>query len=291
MPAANWNDIRYLLAISRGSTLAVAARQLGVDDTTVARRLAALQTAHGTRLYQRLADGRLHLTDAGERAALRAEAIEREIGRMHAEISGADSEIAGTVRLTSVPIVVNRMLVPAARQLLTRHPALRLELVADARDYSLTRREADLALRLARPKTGGTRVKARRVGLLRYGVYVAAGCPRRDARRQPWITYDETMAHLPQARWMAAALGGHSGMLAHIRVNDAETALEAVVAGLGRSLLPRLAADCDARLRRVSVGGREPVLTREVWLLVHAELARLARITAVADWIDATMPR
>lgn len=149
----NWNDLRYVLAISRGGTLAAAARLLGVDDTTVARRLAAMQEATGTRLYQRLRDGTLQLTTAGKRIALHAEKIEREIGALDGALKSADDAVSGIVRITSVPIIVNHILVPAADSLLQRHPKLRLELVADPKDLSLTRRETDLALRLARPKT------------------------------------------------------------------------------------------------------------------------------------------
>ena len=290
MQTANWNDLRYVLAVSRGRTLAAAARLLGVDSTTVARRLSVAQETLGTRLYQRLADGTLRLTVAGERAALHAERIEREIAAVGTALAGVGSAISGTVRVTSVPIVVNHILVPAAPALLERHPGLQLEFVADARDLSLTRREADLALRLARPKTGGTRVIARRVGALRYDVY-AARHSARDARRLPWITYDEGMNHLPQARWIAAAADRNDEAIAAVHVNDSEGVLEAVIAGLGRSLLPCVVADRDSRLRKLGARHGPPALTRELWLLAHSELRRLGRIEAVVDWIERVAPR
>lgn len=290
MPAENRNDLRYVLAVSRGQTLAAAGKLLGVDDTTVARRLAALERAKGARFCHRLPNGKLQLTAAGEAAALRAEAIEREVGLLDAEISGADRQVSGAVRLTSVPIVTNRVLAPAVRILLQRHPALRLELVADPRDLSLTRREADVALRLARPKTGGTRVKARRVGLLHYAPYASAAIPWREANTLPWIAYDDAMDHLPQARWIAKAIGEKGGEMARLRVHDAETALEAVIAGIGRSLLPTLVAEGDVRLRRIGHQSRAPVLTRELWLLVHSELAALGRIEAVVQWVEEVLP-
>jgi DNA-binding transcriptional LysR family regulator len=222
MQMLNWNDLRYVLAVSRGGTLRAAARLLGVDDTTVARRLVAMQETIGTRLYQRLVDGTLRLTASGERAALHAERIEREVGALAVELAGADDVVSGTVRMTSVPIVVNHILVPAAPILLKRHPKLELEFVADARDLSLTRRETDLALRLARPKTGGTKVVARRVGTVRYDVYASASCPARDAKTLPWVTYDEAMAHLPQARWIAATAVRDHQRIAAVRLNDAK---------------------------------------------------------------------
>ena len=199
--------------------------------------------------------------------------------------------VAGTVRITSVPIIINHVLVPASRILLKRHPQLQLELIAEARDLSLTRREADLALRLARPKTGGIRVVARRVGTLRYEVYGPAACSAAEAKTLPWITYDEAMADLPQARWIAAAAAGNDGKIAAVRVNDAEAVLEAVIAGLGRSLLPCVVADGDVRLRRLGARGRPPALNRELWLLAHSEMKTLGRIEAVSDWIKQTVPR
>ena len=291
MQMLNWNDLRYVLAISRGRTLAAAARLLSVDGTTVARRLAAAQEMIGTRLYQRLTDGTLQLTTSGQRAALHAERMEREVSALDVALAGADDVVSGTVRVTAVPIIVNHILVPAAQILLKRHSKLQLEFVADARDLSLTRREADLALRLARPRTGGTKVTARRVGTVRYDVYASASCSVRDAKMLPWITYDEAMAHLPQARWIAATAARSHQSIAALHVNDAEALLEAVIAGLGRSLLPCVVADGDSRLRRIGAKQGSPVLSRELWLLTHSELRRLGRIEAVVKWIEQVAPR
>jgi DNA-binding transcriptional LysR family regulator len=229
------------------------------------------------------------MTPSGERAALHAERIEREVGLLGSALAGAPGAVIGTVRVTSVPIIVNRVLVPAAQDFLKQHPQLRLELVADAKDLSLTRREADLALRLGRPKTGGTRVTARRVGAVRYEVYACASYSAGEANKLPWITYDEGMAHLPQARWIASA--AHEEDIACVRVNDAEGVLAAVIAGLGRSLLPCVVADGDPRLIRVGAKRRVPALSRELWLLAHSELRTLGRIEAVVAWIEQIVPR
>jgi DNA-binding transcriptional LysR family regulator len=217
--------------------------------------------------------------------------MEREISALGHALSGADDTVSGTVRVTSVPIIVNRVLVPAAQTLLNHHPELQLELVGDARDLSLTRREADLALRLARPKTGGIKVTARRIGTLHYDVYTCASCSARDAKMLPWVTYDEAMAHLPQARWIATTAVRNEERIAALHVNDAEAVLEAVIAGVGRSLLPCVVADRDSRLRRRGGRRRRPALSRELWLLTHSELRRLGRIEAVVEWIEKIVPR
>jgi DNA-binding transcriptional LysR family regulator len=291
MQNLNWQDLRYVLAISRGRTFTAAARLLGVDDTTVARRLAVLQRAIGAHLYQRLPHGSLQLTEAGERAALHAERVEREISHLDARLSGGDNIVAGTVRVTSVPILINHLLVPAASRLLEQHPALKLELISDPRDFSLTRREADLALRLARPRTGGTKLTARRIGRLHYSAYATAACSKREAAALPWITYDEAMAHLPQARWIAEITGDNRGKLAAIAVSDGETILSTVRCGLGRSLLPCIIADADRRLRRLDPPQQAPVITRELWLLAHTEFRNLSRMEAVVEWIEKIVPR
>jgi DNA-binding transcriptional LysR family regulator len=99
------------------------------------------------------------------------------------------------------------------------------------------------------------------------------------------------MAHLPQARWIAANAARNDERIATVHVNDAEAMLEAVSAGLGRSLLPCIVADGDSRLRRINAMRRVPVLARELWLLVHSELRKLDRIEAVVNWIEQIVPR
>lgn len=280
----NWNDLRYLLAVARAGTLAAAARDLGVDDTTVARRLRALEEALGSRLTERGGDGRLRPSGAGRRALEGAEAVERELARLAAALNEAAPEAAGTVRLTSVPLLVDRLLVPALPGLLSAHPGLRVELVAEPADLSLTRRQADMALRLARPRAGGRQVAARRIGRLGYGLYAAAAAG--PAEELPWLTYDEAWAHLPQARWLAARLARAGGRLAPLAVSDGGALLEATAAGLGRALLPCLVAERDPRLRRLPDPAGEPLPQRELWLLLHAELRSLPRTAAVAAWLE-----
>jgi DNA-binding transcriptional LysR family regulator len=113
----------------------------------------------------------------------------------------------------------------------------------------------------------------------------------RDVKMLPWVNYDEAMAHLPQARWMAVTAARSNQRIAAVRVNDAEALLEAVLAGLGRSLLPCVIADRDSRLRRLGPRDGAPVLSRELWLLTHSDLRRLGRIEAVVNWIEQIAPR
>jgi DNA-binding transcriptional LysR family regulator len=285
----NWNDLRYLLAVKRGQTLAAAARQLGVDDTTVSRRLAALQSAFGAQLFQRHSGGTLALTPIGDAMADCAAIMERQFNQIGGIVRADRDPGVGTVRLTSVPIVVNRILVPAAEALLDRHPRLQLELIPDSRNLSLTRREVDLAIRIGRPIAGGSTVKARRIATLNYFAYMSATYQPREATRLAWITYDEAMSRLPQAQWMARAAKGRRGAVSGLRVHDAETALEAVLAGLGKTLLPSVIGDRDRRLQRIDLHEQQQRPAREVWLLAHSNQLKFGRIAAAVAWVEDAM--
>lgn len=289
MQPLDWNDLRYVLALTRAGSYAAAAQRLAVDPTTIARRLRSVEAALEVRLFERGADGQMRPTQAGEVAAKRAEAMETEAGRLVEAVKGADTVASGTVRVTAVPILVNRVLVPTAGELTALHPQLRLELVAESRGLSLPHREADIALRLARPgDDAGKRVLARRIGTLTYAAY-ASTAKGVDHVNLPWLTYEDGMAHLPQAGWIAEAARKGAGTAA-IAMNDAEGILQAVKAGLGRSLLPCIVADQMPDLVRLPIGDTAPPW-REMWLLTHPDLRHLTRITVVLDWMEKVIER
>jgi DNA-binding transcriptional LysR family regulator len=178
---------------------------------------------------------------------------------------------------------MNRLIIPRLGGLMAQHPRLELETVAESGNLSLSRRETDLAIRFARPQKGiGL---CRRLGDLSYSVYKSIGSGATTPETPPeaqWITYEETHAHLPQARWISKNV--ENSTIGQLRVNDAESVLEAVKSGLGLALLPDLIASNEAGLQRVTDG--PAVLSREVWLLVHPDMRQLPRVQAVIDWLD-----
>ncbi len=272
----DWNALQLMLAVARAGTLSAASRRLSIDQTTVSRRLKALEADLGTALFSRI-DGRLVPTEAGERAIAAAESMESSAGKLQESLSGSLQSCEGSVRLTAVPILMNRLLIPNLKPLLEKHPKLRLETIAETGNLSLSRRETDLALRFARPqKDAGL---CRRLADLSYALYRTAA---HQVTSDTLITFEETHAHLPQARWMARQ--AERGGIGQLRVNDAESALAAVHAGLGQSLLPEIIAAKDRSLKRVTEG--PALLSREVWLLVHPEVRQLPRVQAVIDWLE-----
>ena len=278
MPEYNWNDLKYILAVSRTGSYAAAGRKLDVNERTVSRRIDALEACLQARLFDRGETGLL-LTAAGEQAVATAEQLESSSQALSRQIGGADHVASGRVRLTAVPMLINRLLLPSLRPLTERHASLEIELIAEARDLSLTRREADLALRLARPERE-TQLLTRRLGHLDYAIYTATGL---DPATVAWVGYDDGMRHLPQARWITGQIQATGEERAPVAVNDIEGILASLHAGLGKSLLPTRVGDAEPGLVRV---GNRSCLRREIWMLVHPELRRLARIRVLIDWLE-----
>jgi DNA-binding transcriptional LysR family regulator len=278
LPDIDWDDLRYVLAVARARAIAPASRMMRVNVTTVARRILRIEAALGSKLFERR-DGYLRPTEMAAHVIEGAEHIEAEAKAVVEKASGADVAASGRVRITSIPLIASRLLLPGVRALSGDHPELLVELIADPRNLSIMQRDADIALRLARPDRDQSAV-ARRLASLSYAVYA----PKRSkASRLPWITYEEGMSHLPHVAWLERTIKSSRGAPALI-VNDSEIALHAINHGYGKSLLPCLIADREPGLRRVS--GGTPVLQRELWLLVNPSLRHLARIMAVVTWIE-----
>lgn len=271
----NWDDVRVMLAVAEAGTLSAAARRLGVNQTTVARRLAAVERALETVLFTRI-DGRLVPTAAGEAAVTRAEAMAREAEALRAAVGGGDARPAGIVRLTATESVAAHFLLPRLPAFRARWPGITLEIVTGHETLNLTRREADMALRLARPADVGA--VARRLGGIAMALYGAVGDARALPRRE-WVGYDDTLAHLPEARWAEAARADAPVVL---RTGSIAALVEAVARGVGIGVLPCWIADADDRLVRLAT---EPAAVREVWLVTHAALRDQARMRAVAGWL------
>lgn len=285
MQGMNWNDLRYLLALYRGGTLRRASQTLRTSETTVARRIRVLEEQLGTSLFLRNGLGQYEPTDATLRILPHAEVVEGQSLALQDSLSQTAGQITGRVRMSSVPIIVNRILVPGLAALQTRHPQLSVDLVPAANNLDLSKREADLALRFARPTKGGLRTKAQKLGALTFGIYGPREVPPDHADGLDWITYDAAFSDLPQARWLERAVSGAMAREASVQVADAETALSAVAHGLGKTLLPDAAAKGDPRVQRLPASGDAALPVRDVWLLSHADQEARASVAAAKEWL------
>lgn len=276
----DWEHLKTLLALARGGTLSGAARSLGVDQSTVARRLAAMEERLGVRLIDRSGDG-TPLTTAGETALAAARAMEAEALSVERQLAGQDTSPVGTVRLTTLEMIASRVIAPALPDLAALHPGLVLEIIVDNRTLDLTRRDADLSLRLGRPSEGS--LKGKRVAALSYGLYGTAGrdwdWPANPSLAgRPLIAPDSSIATIPEARWLAEA-GAEAEIVA--RLGSLNGQIAACRAGLGIACMPQVFADQEPGLVRLTAID----VTRELWLVLHSDLAEARRVRVVADWL------
>jgi DNA-binding transcriptional LysR family regulator len=282
----NWQDLRVFLSILRARSLTAAAKRLGVNQSTVSRRLHSLEEMVGERLLDRAPSG-YRLTAAGEQVLPAAERLEADALAMERTLSGLHVQAEGTVRVTATEGIGAFLVAPALPELHRAHPRIEVELVLDHRTLSLSRREADLALRLSRPEQPG--LVARLLGRIAYELYAAPryleerGRPAAsgDLSGHDVLGFDETLTTIPESRWLT-----HHGRKATLvlRSNSGVALLQATLAGLGMALLPCYLADAAGLVR---VLPRSIGLRRELWLAVHADLQHTARIRAVIEFLVA----
>ena len=270
----NWDDLKYLLAVARGGTFSAAATALAVNQTTVTRRIDGLTLAVGAPLFDRR-DNRLIPTDLCHRLITHAERVEAEMADAARITSDHAQNPGGTVRLTTVEGLMTGLLASHLAAFRTGNPAIELELVTGDSNLSLTRREADIALRLARPDGG--QALTRKLCDLGMALYAA-----RSGARDTWLGYDESHGHLPEARWLESARGSEP---LEIRSNSLRLLHQACADGLGRTILPCYSADQDPGLTRLETDPAVPV-TRELWLLVHPTARASLAVSRVIDWIN-----
>jgi DNA-binding transcriptional LysR family regulator len=271
-------DLPLVLALSRARTLAGAAEGLGVDLSTVFRRLNSLEKRLRVRLFDRGPRG-YQLTSAGQRAASAAERVETELLALDREISGRDQQLSGVVRVTASETFAYGVLPRLFAQFREQHPRIQIVLTIDNRTLDLSRREADVALRVRRPTDAS--LFGRKLTSIAWAFYGATGTGtlKRDGRgfnfaRHTVIGWDEP-ARIVANDWISANVpADRIGYRSNSLVNQLLT----VRAGIGIALLPCYLGDRAAGVRRVS--GVLPDLTSELWIVTHQDLKDTARIRA-----------
>jgi len=282
----NWDDLRYFLAVRRDKTLARAARSLRINATTVGRRLVALEERVGARLFDRTPDGYV-LTQAGHELLPAAERMEAEALAIERQVSGADERLSGSLRLSTTEMLGTRFIAPFLARFSELHPDIRIELSCSNVPANLGRREADIALRLARPREENLVVKRlAEVDLSLYasrGYLASAGRPPRPERSLSGhrvILFAASRAFAVENDWLEARLSGAQIVM---RSDSVSSIMSAVVSDLGIALLPRVVADAEPRLIRIATkGAPEP---RVIWQAVHRDLARAPRVRVLLDFL------
>ena len=276
--ALDWDGLRYFRAVASLGTLSAAARDLRVQHTTVARRLDVLEATLGARLFLRNPRG-YTLTRVGQALLESVQAMHAQVEQVARLADGQDIEMSGAVRVATADALAKHLVLPALSRLVQSNAALGLEVVSDTRQHDLSRREADVALRIG--ASSDTQLVGRKLAALGFGLYSARERPKKlDLREACYVTFDEAVGKLPHETWLAQHAPEARVVL---RSNRQETLIEAVRLGLGQGLLPCLVADADPALHRWL--GPSDVFSRDLWLLVHPDLQGSRRVRAVMDAI------
>jgi DNA-binding transcriptional LysR family regulator len=276
-----WSDLKIFLAVAREGTLGAAARKLGQSQPTMGRRLRALERSVGQTLFQRTGDGFV-LTDEGAAVLGHAERMEEEALAFARRLAGQDQQLDGMLRISASDWFGAHMLTPVLAAFAIAQPGVVVELLTDARLYSLPRREADMVFRI-RP-FDEPEVISRRLMHIDYGVYAKTGSDHRprpgDGRGIPLITMDTAFGGMPDAIWLKRILPN-----AHIisRSNNRDVQARLCAAGTGVAVLPRPLGDAFPGVERIDLG--EPPPVRDTHVGYHRDLKRLARLRALLDLV------
>ncbi|MDQ0561770.1 DNA-binding transcriptional LysR family regulator [Rhizobium mesoamericanum] len=272
----DWESLRYFAALARSGTLLGAARALGVEHATVARRVAGLEEQMAVKLVDRRGR-RIVLTPEGERVAKMAERMEQEAQAVERLGLAAGATVAGEVRISAPPTLAAAILPAALVAVRARHPDICVTIVGETRYASLDRREADVAVRMTKPEQGNFVIS--KLGEVAFGFYAtAAYLAATPEAQRTFIAYDETMASAPQSIRLAEATEGRKVTL---RATTLEFQLAAARASGGIAMLPNfMLTGVDDLVEAIPQG--QP-LTRELWLVVHADIRTVPIIRVVMD--------
>jgi DNA-binding transcriptional LysR family regulator len=283
----DWDHLRYFLAVARHHRLARAARALGVEHTTVARRIQALEAELSTPLFHRTAAGH-QLTRVGRRTLAEAEAMEQAALAFQARAQAEHGLVEGRVRLALIESLSVVWLAPHLPALHQRHPKLELQIEAGNAQTDLSRGEAEIAIRTPRPPQSG--LVATRLGWSRFGLFATAELARRlprgalegdrpDTHGVPLLAYTPALDFLQNAPWFRELLARSTVALL---TSSTLTLQAAVQAGAGIGVLPGFVPRRHRELVRVA--GRD-VSVQDAWLVTHAEFRRDPRVRAVWDFL------
>lgn len=277
----DWDDLRYFLAVARASGLTPAAQALGVSPATVSRRIDAFEQAMGMMLFLRRQTG-YTLTDDGETLLAAALPVEQAMlgfaRRSHD--AGKPGTWSGSVRVATSETIATHWITPLLPEFVQSHPGLQVEIVTGSSTVNLSRRDADIALRMSPPaKDEEGEYVALRAGAMTFAAYIAAdhADAERDWRTLPFLNWSEPLGCVPMARWTTSMFPGKQAALLS---NSMPVMIAATEAGLGVAVLPE------------SVGARMPSLVRleyacarELWLVYHRDLRDSLRVGAMKDFL------
>ncbi len=286
MSKFDWNDLQAFLALARAGRLTVAAQQMGVDHSTLSRRIAALEDAMGVPLFERRKEGFV-LTPEGGRLGEDAMAVEALTLRMRSRLEDESAGLTGKVRIGTPEGFGTYFLAPRIARISDAYPGLEIELVANPRNFSLSKREADLAVGMAPPPDG--RVYARKLVDYELALYASRDyCEshppirsRGDLEQHRWVGYVEDLMWTQELNYLPQVSGNIAPPL---HISNVISQMSAIAGGAGIGVLPLYMARREPALVRILT--EDIRLTRAYWLITHADTRDFARIKLMSNFID-----
>lgn len=282
----NWNDVKFFLEVSRVRKATLAAKRLGVDYTTVSRRVQALERSLNTLLFEKSKHAGFVLTEEGQTLLSHAEAIESMMLSAQEQVSGGTTELSGRIRIGCTEGFGNFFLAPKLSEFQARYPMIGIDILAVPHFVSLSKREADLAITLERPTSGpyvSSRLCDYRLKLYATQDYLNAHGPIRcvnDLHQHAFITYVEDLVFSDQLHYLQHYLSSPSSPLCFTGVLGQ---YYSALAGHHLAILPCFIAGKDPRL--IEVLPQEVVVTNSFWISCRQELRQLKRIRVLWDYL------
>lgn len=273
----DWESMRYLLAVAKAGSLSGAARELHVDHATVGRRVAALEAALRTPLIERLPRS-CRLTPAGASVVEQARQMESAAFNVTREVKSRQVSLAGRVTVSASPVLATHFFAPRLRAFRQKYPQIQLSICAQAHQISLSRGEADIAVRHVRPSEPSN--VARRVGRMSFDLYASRTYPDLSTpERWAFIAYEPTFHNTPQQQWLLEIAAGRP---VACELSDISGHLMAARSGVGVAGLPCFLGDVDSAL--VKLPHEHALFSREIWLVTHRDMKRSTLVRTVMDY-------
>lgn len=271
-------DLEFLLAVTRGGTLAAAADRLSVDASTVFRSIQRLEKGLGQRLFERSKAGYFP-TEMAQTLAIHAEQVEIALESARSAAQLQPEDVAGSVRITTTDSILHGLVAPGLATLSTLHPQLSFDLHTGNELVNLTRRDADIAVRATRKPP--QYLVGKQLGSIKVALYAAQNSPWVDLptvveHHAPWIAPDDALPDHPSVIWRKK---NYPKIMPRYRVNSILTVVELIERGMGVGIVPIFLAVTRPNLRALT-----PVLDEcatDLWLLTHPESRHLRRVATV----------
>jgi len=276
----SWDDLRFALALARHPTMIAAANALHVHQSTVSRRIHALELDLGVKLFE-LSESGIVMTESGRRVAQRAEKIETLTAELESDIDTERPDDRQSVRISAVSTFITGFLNRHAAAFLSDNPDIRLDFVGEERNAVLERREADMAIRHVRPVGGQARI--RKLADMSTTVYAAPkfiqpnGALKPDV---PWVGFSRPLDFLPEQQWIDANVATKNIV---VTLASSATYADTVTREIGVGMLSCMVGDQRTNLQRFT--SDVPVMHRESWLMVLDNTRQHPAVRKVMNWL------